>query len=118
MPVKSYRDLVAWQLSMELAEAVYALTKRFPREELFGLTAQLRRSVVGIPSNVSEGHQHTGRAYRHYVVIALGCQAECETQLEIARRLGHASPKTIAEVVALAGRVGRVLQGLARSLTD
>jgi four helix bundle protein len=101
---------------MELAEAVYSLTTTFPREELFGLTAQLRRSAVGIPSNVSEGHQHRGRAYRHYIVIALGCQAECETQLELARRLGYASPQALGHVLALAGRVGRVLQGLSRSL--
>ena len=116
MPITSYRDLEAWQLSMELAEAVYSVTKSFPREELFGLTGQVRRSVVGIPSNVAEGHQHKGRAYRHYVVIAIGCQAECETQLELARRLGYATPATLGRVLNLAGRVGQVLKGLSRSL--
>ena len=116
MPITSYRDLEAWQLSMELAEAVYALTKSFPREELFGLTSQVRRSAFGIPSNVAEGHQHKGRAYRRYVVIALGCQAECETQLELARRLGYASPHAMRGVLDLAARVGQVLQGLSRSL--
>ena len=116
MPITSYQDLEAWQLSMELAEAVYSLTKSFPREGLFGLTSQVRRSAVGIPSNVAEGHQHKGRAYRRYVVIAIGCQAECETQLELARRLGYASPATLGRVLNLAGRVGQVLQGLSRSL--
>src|SRR5262245_47948634 len=111
MPITSYRDLEAWQLSMELAEAVYALTKSFPREELFGLTGQVRRSVVGIPSNVAEGHQHKGRAYRRYVVIAIGCQAECETQLELARRLGYASPAAMGQALELTGRVGQVLKG-------
>ena len=116
MTIKSYRDLEAWQLSMEFVEAVYELTKTFPREEVFGLAAQMRRSAVGIPSNVSEGHQYEGRAYRHYVVIAIGCLAECETQIEMARRLGYASPATAQRLFVLAGHVGRVLHGLSRSL--
>src|SRR4029453_15442067 len=82
--ITSYRDLEAWQLGMDFAEAVYALTRTFPREELFGLTAQLRRAAVSIPSNVAEGHRHKTSNYRHYVTIALGSQAECETQLELA----------------------------------
>jgi len=118
MAITSYRDLEAWRLGMSLAEAVYALTRSFPPEERFGLTSQLRRSAVGIPSHVAEGHQHGTRAYRHYVVMALGSQAECETQLELARRLALASPEQIAPVVDLAARVGRVLHGLARSLSQ
>ena len=116
MSITSYRDLQAWQLAMSLVEAVYALTRSFPREEMFGLTSQLRRSAASIPSHVAEGHQHGTRAYRHYVVMALGSQAECETQLELARRLTLAEPEQIAPVIDLAARVGRVLHGLARSL--
>ena len=103
---------------MSLAEAVYSLTRKFPPEERYGLTAQLRRSVIGIPSHVSEGHQHRRRAYRHYVTIALGAQAECETQLELARRLRFVSPEEIDPVIELTARVGRILHGLARSLPD
>jgi four helix bundle protein len=116
MPITSYRDLEAWQLGMSFAEAVYTLTKHFPREEVFGLTAQLRRAAVGIPSHVAEGHRHGTRAYRHYVVIALGTQAECETQLELAYRLKLAPPEAITPVRELASRVGQILHGLARSL--
>ena len=116
MQITSYRDLQAWQLGMEFAEAVYALTRTFPREELFGLTAQLRRAAVSIPSNVAEGHRHTTTNYRHYVTIALGSQAECETQLELALRLKFAPPDKIAATILLATRVGQVLHGLARSL--
>jgi len=87
MKITSYRDLEAWQLGMDLAEAIYGLTRKFPREELFGLTSQLRRAAVAIPSNVAEGHRHGTVAYRHYVTIALGSHAECETQLELASRL-------------------------------
>ena len=116
MAITSYRDLEAWQLGMTLAEDVYALTRGFPREELFGLTSQLRRAAIAIPSNIAEGHRHGTHAYRHYVVMALGSQAECETQLELASRLNFAPAEKIAPVRDLAGRVGQVLHGLARSL--
>ncbi len=116
MTITSYRDLEAWQLGMDLAEAVYGLTRTFPREELFGLTLQLRRAAVSIPSNVAEGHRHKGAAYRRYVVIALGSHAECETQLELAVRLKLTAAEQVAPVNVLATRVGQVLHGLARSL--
>ncbi len=114
--IVSYRDLEAWQLGMLFVEDVYALTRSFPREELFGLTSQLRRAAVSIPSQIAEGHQQGTRAYRHYVVRALGSQAECETQMELARRLALAPHDQIQRVSALLSRVGQVLHGLARSL--
>jgi len=116
MAINSYRDLQAWQLGMTLAEEVYALTRGFPKEELFGLTSQLRRAAMGIPSHVAEGHQHGTNAYRHYVMIALGSQAECETQLELALRLKFASAEKINKVKDRVAEVGRVLHGLSRSL--
>jgi four helix bundle protein len=118
MSITSYCDLEAWQLSMQLAEAVYEITRLFPRDERYGLTSQLRRAAVSIPSQVSEGHRQGRRAYRHYVMVALGCQAECETQLELARRLRLAPAEQIAPVMELAARVGQVLHGLARSLAE
>src|SRR5262245_11285134 len=116
MQIQSYRDLDAWQLGMSFVEVVYQLTAKFPPEERFGLTSQLRRAAVGIPSRVAEGHQYGRRAYRHYVVMALGSQAECETQLELAERLKLAPQEAIAPVRAAADRVGQVLHGLERSL--
>jgi len=116
--ITSYRDLEAWQLGMSFAEAVYMLTRQFPREEQYVLTSRLRRAAVGIPSNVAEGHRHGRKAYRHYVVMALGAQAECETQLELASRLKLAKPEAIATVRELAARVGQILHGLARSLPE
>lgn len=118
MAITSYRDLEAWQLSMSLVEQVYELTRMFPRDELYGLTSQLRRCAVGIPSNVSEGHRQGARAYRHYVILELGCQAECETQLELARRLKCAPAGEIAPVMETATRVGQILHGLVRSLPN
>jgi four helix bundle protein len=114
--ITSYHDLEAWRLGMSFAEDVYALTRSFPREELFGLTSQLRRAAVSIPSQIAEGHRQGTRAYRHYVIRALGSQAECETQLELARRLELAPAERIAPVSVLAVRLGQVLHGLARSL--
>ena len=114
--IVSYRDLEAWQLGMSFVEGVYELTRSFSREELFGLTSQLRRAAVSIPSQIAEGHQQGTRAYRHYVIRALGSQAECETQVELARRLELAPPDQIQRVSALLSRVGQILHGLARSL--
>jgi four helix bundle protein len=105
-------------MSMDLVESVYVVTELLPRDERFGLVSQLRRSAVGIPSNVSEGHQQGARAYRRYVTIALGCLAECETQLELARRLKLAPDEKLRAVLDQAKPVGRVLQGLRRSLRD
>jgi len=114
--ITSYRDLEAWKLSMELAEVVYELTKNFPRDEIFGLSAQLRRAAVGIPSHIAEGHRHGTRAYHHYVIIALGSHAECETQLELAARVRLAKVEAIKQVQDKAARVGQILHGLERSL--
>jgi len=116
MPIQSYRDLEAWKIGMNLVVAIYGLTKRFPREELYGLTSQLRRAAVSIPSNIGEGHQQGTKSYAHFVSLALGSLAEAETQLEVATRLRYVDAEHIAPVTALAGELGRVLHGLRRSL--
>ena len=116
MPIQSYRDLEAWQIGMDFVVRVYAVTKSFPREEMYGLTSQLRRAAVAVPSNVSEGHQHGTKAYLHFIVLALGSLAEAETQLEIARRLRLASDDELETASALAVRARQVLLGLRRAL--
>jgi four helix bundle protein len=115
MPIQSFRDLEAWQLAMDFVSRVYLITRSFPREEVYGLSAQLRRAAVGVPSNVSEGHQQPTKAFAHYVTIALGSLAEAETQLELAERLRFAVAEDIAPVLA-AARLRQVLHGLRRSL--
>src|SRR5262245_9424340 len=116
MEIQSYRDLEAWQLGMEFVVHIYQITDAFPQTERFGLTSQLRRAAVAIPSNIAEGHQHKTTAYRHFVVIALGSLAEVETQIELAQRLKFATTADTSTVRALAQRVRRVLHGLRRSL--
>jgi four helix bundle protein len=116
MLIKSYRDLEAWQIGMDFVVSIYSVTSTFPREEMFGLTAQLRRAAVAIPSNVSEGHQHGTKAYLHFVVMALGSLAETQTQLEVASRLRIGSEDERESASALAVRLRQVLHGLRRSL--
>ena len=84
----AFRNLTVWQLSMDLVERIYASTKRFPADERFGLTSQVRRAAVSIPSNIGEGaRRKRQKVYRHHLEVALGSQAEVEVQLELAYRL-------------------------------
>ena len=88
--IYSYKDLIVWQKSMTLVDEIYKVTKKFPQEELFSLTNQIRRSAVSIPSNIAEGHQRgTRKDYAHFITIAFGSSAELETQLLIARRQNY-----------------------------
>ncbi len=88
MKIDSYKELVVWQKSMDLVEVVYALTKNFPDEEAYGLTFQIKRAAVSIPSNISEGsNRGTRKDFRNFLFNAFGSGAELETQLEIAKRL-------------------------------
>ncbi len=115
-PIKSYRDLEAWQVGMRLAEACYKLTEGFPARELYGLSTQIRRAAVSIPSNTAEGHNRPRQAYLNHLSIALGSRAELETQVELAIRLGLTTPEAARPVQELAEQVGRLLHGLVRSL--
>src|SRR4051794_27940976 len=88
----TFRDLEAWQCAMSLVERCYAITKTFPPQEQFGIISQIRRAAVSIPANLAEGAcRKSAAVFRHHVAIALGSQAELETCLEIARRLGYVS---------------------------
>ena len=115
--VKRYSDLVAWQKAMDLVEEVYKVTKSFPKEETYGLSSQLRRSAVSVPSNIAEGHCRNGRReFVHHLSIALGSLGELETQVMIANRLGYLGAVELAQVLALAEETGRILVGLMHSL--
>ena len=90
MTVKRYTDLVAWQKAMDLVEQIYRITKSFPKEELYGLSSQLRRAAISVPSNIAEGHCRNGRReFVHHLSIALGSLGEMETQIILASRLGY-----------------------------
>jgi four helix bundle protein len=115
--MKSFRELRVWQSSVNLVERVYDLTRSLPREELFGLSSQLRRGAVSIPSNIAEGHarEHL-REYLHHLSIAQGSLAEVETQLELAARLKYLSLNHSKEILSEAGSLGRQINALRRAL--
>ncbi len=116
---QGFRDLVAWQRAMALVTAVYEATRLWPREEQFGLTAQVRRAAVSIPSNIAEGHGRFGpREFLHHLSIAFGSLCEVETQLLIADRLAYGDPQTTQALTAQLTEVRRLLRGLIRSLRD
>ena len=110
---ESFRSLKVWQTAMDLVEEIYKATTVFPRDERFGLTAQIRRAAVSIPSNIGEGKRRKReRAFLHHLDIALGSQGEVEVQLEIAKRVGFLSISDYHRLDALTGEVGRMLNGL------
>ncbi|HEX7191085.1 MAG TPA: four helix bundle protein [Thermoanaerobaculia bacterium] len=108
---KNYQDLIVWQRAMDLAEHVYHVTKNFPPQEQFGLTAQLRSSATSVPSNIAEGHGRLTRGeLRQFLGIARGSLLELQTQLILSKRLNYLSNDTILE----SNDVGRLLNGLLR----
>jgi len=112
--ITSFRELVVWQKSMELAEAVYRATSTLSAGDLFGIGHQIRRSAVSIPANIAEGFcRHSRAAYRSHVAIALGSHGELQTHLELCRRLALFPVDTLSEQ---ATHVGRLLNGLWRAL--
>jgi four helix bundle protein len=111
--VSSYRDLIAWQKAMALAEEVYALTARFPSEERFGLVAQLRRAAVSIASDIAEGHGRlTTKDWQHFLAQARGSTHELETQLLLASRLRFVEGEPAQSAIKHAEEVGRIINGL------
>ena len=113
----SFRDLKVWQQSMLLVEDIYRLSRTFPIDERFGLTSQIRRSAVSIPSNIGEGGRRKRRkAHLNHLDIALGSQGEVDVQLEIARRLDYLTGVDHKRVVHRVDEVGRMLNGLIESL--
>jgi four helix bundle protein len=114
--IVSFRDLDVWNVGMDLVVTVYDVASRLPQTERYELSAQIRRAVVSIPSNVAEGYAYRGRRYLHHVRIALGSLAELDTQLEAAVRLGLLGPDVVAGVGGQLDRTGQLLHGLLRSL--
>lgn len=117
MTVTSYKDLDVWQKAMDLVTEVYALTKGFPRDELYGLTSQMRRAAVSIPSNIAEGRgkRSTGDFMR-FLNIAYGSAAELETQIIISENLGYTDQNITKPLIEETNRVCRMLNGLITSL--
>lgn len=113
-----YRELVVWQKSMDLVELIYQITASFPDSERFGLSNQLQRAAISIPSNIAEGYGRGGGDYRRHVNIARGSLMEIETQIEIAVRLNYISKDEIKQAWSLSQEIGRMLTKLSQALKD
>ena len=118
-PINSYRDLVVWQQAMGLAAAAYTVTRAWPKEELYGLTSQVRRAAASVPANIAEGFGRENRgSYQQFLRIAQGSLKEFETHLLLAERVGIATDKDIDPLMAMSESVGKLLRLLIRKLLD
>lgn len=98
--IKNFQDLRIWQKGIEVAKDIYILTKKFPKEELYGLTSQMRRSAVSIPSNIAEGfRRYHNKEYKQFLYITLGSCAELETQIIIANELDYINETNRTELI-------------------
>jgi len=98
--IKNFQDLRIWQIGIEVVKDIYILTKKFPKEELYGLTSQVRRSAVSIPSNIAEGfRRYHNKEYKQFLYIALGSCAELETQIIIAKELDYITDTDKTELI-------------------
>lgn len=112
-----YKDLEVWKMSMDLVELVYKTTSSFPEKEKFGLTSQLNRSAVSIPSNIAEGAGRNSKGeFKQFIGIAVGSLFELETQILITQRIGYTSTEVVQEVTSKVESIHKMLFGLKKSL--
>ena len=115
--IRTYRDLVAWQIGMDLAEVTYRITDSFTKDERFGLVSQMRRAAVSIPANIAEGFGRGRKAeFRRYLEVARGSLFELQTQAELARRLGWITGDPLKQFRDVTHRLDAVLGGLLHSV--
>lgn len=108
-----YRDLIVWQKSMEMVTAIYAVTEAFPKQETYGLSSQIKRAAVSVPSNIAEGYRRRGKKEREqFYFIALGSAAEVETQLELAKRLHFVTNSSAQVSEGLLDEISKILYKL------
>ncbi len=117
MQVKSHQDLIAWQKAISLVTEVYTITPQFPGHEIYGLTSQLRRASVSIPSNIAEGHgRATPGEFLQSLCQARGSLCEVQTQIVIAHRLAYITEEQGQRFSAKTNELGRILSGLITSI--
>jgi four helix bundle protein len=117
-PIRGYRDLQVWQVSMRLVEETFKLTHSLLEAQRFGLISQMQRAAVSIPSNIAEGHaKRSGKDYRRHLQIAAGSTAELETQIELCVRLQMAERDQIREIWVTSQRVAQMLSRLIQKLS-
>lgn len=117
--INTYKNLVVWQKSMELVVAIYELTEKFPKLEIYGLVSQMRRCSVSVPSNIAEGRRRGSKNdFRQFLIIAYSSGAELETQIEISKRLPFGRDLDYVKVDALLNEIMRMLNKMLSSLKN
>jgi len=117
--IKSFRDLHIWHKGIELVKDIYKETQNFPKQEIYGLTNQIRRAAISIPSNIAEGHIRQHRTeFRQFLSVALGSLAELETQVVISRELNYISTEKSQNLIEQMGSLGKMIRGLIKKLTN
>ncbi len=115
--IKRFKDLRIWQKGIEVVTDIYTLTKKFPKEELYGLTSQIRRSAISVPSNIAEGfRRYHNKEYKQFLYIALGSCAELETQIAIARMLKYITEEKETELIEKLDHLCRMTTNLIKRL--
>lgn len=118
MKIRSYRDLGVWQKAMELVTEVYQRTQSFPKEEMYGLTSQLRRAVISVPANIAEGWgRNMTKEYIHFLRIARSSLLEVETHVIISQNLNYQNNETIEIILQKTQEISRMIKALINSLT-
>ena len=117
MTIQSFRDLEVWKVAMDLAAECYRVTKAFPKDELFGMTSQIRRAAASIPANIAEGHgrQHT-KEFLNFLSIARGSLMEVQTHLLLAQRVGLLKDADLNQLLPLCERISQMISRLRQSL--
>lgn len=116
MTTYGYKDLIVWQKAMEAVIKVYKFTQDFPTHEIYGLTAQMRRAAVSIPSNIAEGRRRgTDTEFRHFLRIAFGSLAELQTQMLISKQLSFGRPDGYAEIERDLDEISRILHAMSKT---
>ena len=114
---RSFRDLDVWKLSIEIVKNIYQITNKFPNSEIYGLTSQLRRSAISIPSNIAEGQgRNSSKEFRQFLGIALGSLAELETQLIIAKEIEYLTGENLIPLLTDLDVIRKMIKALASSL--
>jgi four helix bundle protein len=119
MGISRFRELKAWQLGMDLAERVYFITGSFPKSEMYGLTSQLRRSAVSIPSNLAEGHGRTStKEFLQFIAISFGSICELETQILLSHRLQYINTDDLETILTLLIETSKTIRGLQKAMRE
>ena len=118
MQINSHKDLIVWQKGIELSRQIYLLTERFPKEEIYGITSQMRRAAVSIPSNIAEGRSRgTCKDFIQFLRIALGSISELETQIEIVKQLPQTKTLSYQEIDILLNELSRMVMSMIKKLS-